>query len=56
VVKLGLVVDVIIFLVEIFLQQLLVVLEEHHHIMVDVVKQVEVLEDIMVVVKEVQVE
>ena len=31
-------------------------MEETHHIMVDVDKQVEVLEDIMVVVEEVQVE
>ena len=56
VVKVITVVVVIIFLVDHIQMQLVEVMEETHHIMVDVDKQVEVLEDIMVVVAMVQVE
>ena len=56
VVKVITVVDVIILLVDHFQMQVVEVMEETHHIMVDVVKQVEVLEDILVVEVQVQVE
>ena len=56
VVKVITVVDVIIFLVDHFQVQLVEVMEETHHIMVDVVKQVEDVEDIVVEEEMVQVE